>query len=208
MCSNTQGSLRLICKRMKTIQGVQFALRIRFIAKKSESEATSLSFASLFGLGCSLRFAFAFWLTKFAEKRKNSQNPRNNFSKKNLPEWLKFIFFFIILGENIKKTTKIDNEGYYQFEISSNRLIFLPIVQIFLVTYQNDRSVKGCKSPQSPHPRFEDRKWSVGLMVGVRPSDCRSVPGVAIRTNFLALSDRAKKSLKNSLSTLGAREGE
>ena len=80
----------------------------------------------------------------------------------------------------MEKTTKIDNEGYYQFGICSDRLFFLQIVQIF----------KGCKSPQPPHPRFEDRKWSVGLMVGVRPSDCRSVPGVAIRTNFLALSDR------------------
>ena len=87
----------------------------------------------------------------------------------------------------MEKQTKIDKEGYYQPEICSDRLIFLPIVQIFLVTYQNDRPAKDCKSP---HPRFEDRKWSVGLMVGVRPSDCRSVPGVAIRTNFLALSDR------------------
>ena len=41
----------------RLMQGVQFALRIRFIAKKSEREANSLRFASLFGTGRSLRFA-------------------------------------------------------------------------------------------------------------------------------------------------------
>ena len=55
----------------------------------------------------------------------------------------------------MEKTTKIDNEGYYQFGICSDRLFFLQIVQIF----------KGCKSPQPPHPRFEDRKW-YGRTVG------------------------------------------
>ena len=35
--------------------------------------------------------------------------------------------FFVIFAKIMEKTTKIDNEGYYQLEICSDRLIFLPM---------------------------------------------------------------------------------
>ena len=61
-------------------QGSKFALRIRRIAKNCECEANSLRFASQKKISRSLRFRFAFWTVKFAELRKNSQNPRKKLS--------------------------------------------------------------------------------------------------------------------------------
>ena len=168
-----------------------------FALLRKKAKAKRRRFASLRFLGRGVRFAS---LSLF--ERPNSQKSEKIrrilaiiFQKKSLPGWLKFIFFFIILGKNIEKTTKIDNEGYYQFEISSDRLIFYKLCRLFLETYQNDRPVKGCKSPQPPHPRFEDRKRSVGLMVGLsvgsrgRHSDkfsCSVRPTAEPRSKILA----------------------
>ena len=80
-------------------RGVHSQCEVRFIAKNCESEANSLRFASQKIEERSLRFRFAFWRSKFAEKRKFSQNPRIFFNKDSFERGSKLIIFLeIFLG--------------------------------------------------------------------------------------------------------------
>jgi len=106
-----------------------------FALLRKKAKAKRIRFASHRFLAQGVRFAS---LSLF--KRSNSQKSENFrlilaiiFQKKAfLSGWN--LSFFRYFRENYGKTTKIENGGYYQFEICSDRLIFLPMVQIFSKT--------------------------------------------------------------------------
>ena len=72
--------------------------------------------------------------------------------------------FFIIFAKIMEKNNQDRQWGLLLVRNLFGQTNFFTV----LVTYQNDRPVKGRKSPQPTQPKFEDRKWSVGLSVGSR----------------------------------------